>query len=201
VDDFFHLVDACLLLSASAAANGPSRRKDHEVDTQQRLKFNEDNIAEFRASGGRIASFGNAPLLLLTTAGARSGQRRTSPMMYLADEQHPDRVYVFASAAGDDQHPAWFHNVVAHPADLEVELGDARYQATAEVVPSLDELRSTPHRRSLPRLCRIPGHDITGHPSGRARPAAMRALSTPSRTVRPIWDHRTHMPPKMRSRP
>jgi len=120
---------------ASAAANGPSRRKDHEVDTQQRLKFNEDNIAEFRASGGRIASFGNAPLLLLTTAGARSGQRRTSPMMYLADEQHPDRVYVFASAAGDDQHPAWFHNVVAHPADLEVELGDARYQATAEVVP------------------------------------------------------------------
>jgi deazaflavin-dependent oxidoreductase (nitroreductase family) len=113
---------------------GRSRRKDHDVDTQQRLKFNEDNIAEFRASGGRIASFGEAPLLLLTTQGAKSGQRRTSPMMYLADEHDSDRVYVFASAAGDDQHPAWFHNVVAHPADLEVELGDARYQATAEVV-------------------------------------------------------------------
>ena len=113
------------------------------MDTQQRLKFNEDNIAEFRASGGRIASFGNAPLLLLTTAGARSGQRRTSPMMYLADEQHPDRVYVFASAAGDDQHPAWFHNVVAHPADLEVYAtqaglypGFAEYQAmTSRVIP------------------------------------------------------------------
>ena len=55
------------------------------MDNQQRLKFNEDNIAEFRASHGRIASFGDAPLLLITTTGAKSGQRRTSPMMYLAD--------------------------------------------------------------------------------------------------------------------
>ena len=98
---------------ASAATDGPPESKDHEVDTQQKLKFNEDNIAEFRAGGGRIASFGDAPLLLLTTAGAKSGRRRTSPMMYLADEHDSDRVYVFASAAGDDQHPAWFHNVVA----------------------------------------------------------------------------------------
>jgi deazaflavin-dependent oxidoreductase (nitroreductase family) len=105
------------------------------VDTQQRLKFNEDNIAEFRASGGLIASFGDAPLLLLTTLGAKSGQRRTSPMMYLAEKHNSDGVSVFASAAGDDHHPAWFHNVVAHPSDLEVELGDAPYQATGEVVP------------------------------------------------------------------
>jgi deazaflavin-dependent oxidoreductase (nitroreductase family) len=105
------------------------------VDTQQKLKFNEDNIAEFRASGGRISSFGDAPLLLLTTTGARSGQRRTSPMMYLADEHESPGIYVFASAAGDDQHPAWFHNVLAHPADIEVEFGDERYPATAEIVP------------------------------------------------------------------
>jgi hypothetical protein len=62
-----------------------NRYKDVPVDNQQRLKFNEDNIAEFRASHGRIASFGDAPLLLFTTTGAKSGQRRTSPMMYLAD--------------------------------------------------------------------------------------------------------------------
>jgi deazaflavin-dependent oxidoreductase (nitroreductase family) len=135
VDDFFHFSGCRPSGVASATINGPSRRKDHDVDTQQSLKFNEDNIVEFRASGGRIASFGDAPLLLLTTPGAKSGRRRTSPMMYLADEHDSDRVYVFASAAGDDHHPAWFHNVVAHPADLEVELGDARYQATAEVVP------------------------------------------------------------------
>jgi deazaflavin-dependent oxidoreductase (nitroreductase family) len=110
-------------------------RKDQDVDKQQTLTFNENNIAEFRASNGRIASFGDAPLLLLTATGARSGQRRTSPMMYLADEHDPNRVYVFASAAGADQNPAWFHNIVSHPDDVEVELGDERYPATAEVLP------------------------------------------------------------------
>jgi deazaflavin-dependent oxidoreductase (nitroreductase family) len=105
------------------------------VDEQPTLTFNEKNIAEFRESGGRIASFGAAPLLLLTSTGAQSGQRRTNPMMYLADDHDTNRVYVFASYAGADNNPAWFHNVVAHPAELEVELGDRRYAATAEVLP------------------------------------------------------------------
>jgi deazaflavin-dependent oxidoreductase (nitroreductase family) len=104
------------------------------VDKQKTLTFNEKNIAGFRASHGRIASFGDAPLLLLTTIGARSGQRRTTPMMYLADEQDPKRVYVFASYAGADQNPAWFHNVVAHPDDIGVELVDERHLVTAEVL-------------------------------------------------------------------
>ena len=55
-------------------------------------------------------------------------------MMYLADEVEPNRVFVFASYAGADENPAWFHNVVAHPDDLEVELGDGRYSASAEVL-------------------------------------------------------------------
>ena len=42
------------------------------MDKQQTLTFNEKNIAEFRVSHGRIASFGDAPLLLLTTTGAKS---------------------------------------------------------------------------------------------------------------------------------
>jgi len=110
------------------------------VDKQEALAFNEKNIAEFRSSHGRIAIFGDAPLLLLTSNGARSGQRRTNPMMYLADDVHPNRVYVFASYAGADENPAWFHNIVADPNNLEVELGDERYQATAEVLP--EPLRS-----------------------------------------------------------
>jgi hypothetical protein len=76
------------------------------VDRHQTLSFNERNIAEFRTSHGRIASFGHAPLLLLTSPGAKSGQRRTNPMMYLADEHDSNRVYVFASNAGADQNPA-----------------------------------------------------------------------------------------------
>jgi deazaflavin-dependent oxidoreductase (nitroreductase family) len=97
------------------------------------LTFNEKNIIEFRANAGRVASFGDAPLLLLTTTGAKSGEPRTSPMMYLADEDQPDRVYVFASAAGSDHNPAWYHNLVAHK-DVQVEMGTEHFPATAEVL-------------------------------------------------------------------
>lgn len=105
------------------------------MDKDQRLTFNEKNIVEFRASNGQIASFGDAPLLLLTTTGARSGQRRTTPTMFLADEHEPNLVYVFASAAGAERNPAWFHNIVAHPADVDVEIGVERYRASANLLP------------------------------------------------------------------
>jgi deazaflavin-dependent oxidoreductase (nitroreductase family) len=113
-----------------------AERKDEPVvEKNEARAFDEKNIAEFRSSGGRIAAFGDAPVLLLTTTGAKSGERRTSPVMYLADEDQPDRVYVFASAAGADHHPAWYHNLVAHPDDVQVELGAAQYPAEAEVLP------------------------------------------------------------------
>lgn len=92
------------------------------MDRAQKSTFNHKNIAEFRSGGGRIAHFGDAPVLLLTTTGAKSGQPRTSPMMYLADDHERDRVYVFASAAGADTNPAWFHNIVAHPKKLGVKI-------------------------------------------------------------------------------
>ena len=104
------------------------------MDKQQRDEFNRRNVDEFRSSGGRIASFGDAPVLLLTTTGARSGLARTSPMMYLADDAEPNRVYVFASAAGSDRNPAWFNNLVAHPDALTVEIGTETLSARAEVL-------------------------------------------------------------------
>ena len=135
------------------------------MDKQQKLTFNEKNITGFRVSHGQIASFGDAPLLLLTTTGARSGQRRTSPMMFLADEHDPDRVYVFASYAGADQNPAWFHNIVAHPDDIEVELGDERYAAAAEVLAEPGAPRCMP-----PRPAVIPASLATkGRRHGRSR--------------------------------
>lgn len=97
--------------------------------------YNTANIAEFRANGGRVSSFGDAPLLLLTTIGAKTGKSRTVPIMYLADEHDPDRVYVFASAAGADEDPAWLRNLAAHPTGLMVEIGDDALSADAEIVP------------------------------------------------------------------
>jgi deazaflavin-dependent oxidoreductase (nitroreductase family) len=84
-------------------------------------QFNQRNIDEFRANHGRVGgNFDGAPLLLLHTVGARSGQRRINPMMYLADG---DRYLVFASKAGSDSNPAWYWNLRANP-DVIIEVGD-----------------------------------------------------------------------------
>jgi deazaflavin-dependent oxidoreductase (nitroreductase family) len=83
--------------------------------------FNRRNIEEFRANHGRLGGqFEGAPVLLLHSTGARSGEERVNPMMYLADGE---RYLVFASAAGADRNPAWYHNLVAHP-DARIEVGD-----------------------------------------------------------------------------
>ncbi|MDT5075516.1 MAG: hypothetical protein QOJ80_153 [Mycobacterium sp.] len=90
--------------------------------------FNTTNIAEFRANHGRVGGqFDGAPLLILHTVGAKSGQPRTNIMMYLADG---DRYLIFASNGGADTHPAWYHNVTAHP-EVHIELGDEEFDAVA----------------------------------------------------------------------
>jgi deazaflavin-dependent oxidoreductase (nitroreductase family) len=90
--------------------------------------FNAKNIAEFRANHGRVGGqFEGAPLLILHTVGAKSGRPRTNIMMYLEDG---DRYLIFASNAGGDTHPAWFHNVSANP-EVRIEVGDDAFDAVA----------------------------------------------------------------------
>jgi deazaflavin-dependent oxidoreductase (nitroreductase family) len=92
-------------------------------------EWNRGVIEEFRATKGKLGgSWEGRPLLLLTTIGARSGQRRTHPLMYLLEG---NRVFIFASRGGAPTHPAWYHNLLAHP-DVTVEIGDQTYQATAK---------------------------------------------------------------------
>jgi deazaflavin-dependent oxidoreductase (nitroreductase family) len=52
------------------------------------------------------------PTALLETRGAKSGTMRRNAVIYFHDE---DRVTIVASKAGDTKHPAWFHNLRAHP--------------------------------------------------------------------------------------
>jgi deazaflavin-dependent oxidoreductase (nitroreductase family) len=85
------------------------------------VDFNAHTIAEFRANHGQVGgNFAGAPLLLLHTVGARSGAARINPMMYLPDG---DRYLVFASKAGSDRNPDWYHNLLAHP-EVRIEVGD-----------------------------------------------------------------------------
>jgi deazaflavin-dependent oxidoreductase (nitroreductase family) len=83
--------------------------------------MNQAIIAEFRANRGRVGGHcAGAPLLLLHTIGARSGQPRINPMMYVAD----DGAYlVFASKAGSDSNPDWYWNLRANP-DATIEVDD-----------------------------------------------------------------------------
>ncbi len=82
--------------------------------------FNKGVINEFRANGGRVGGpFEGAPLLLLTSVGAKSGAARTTPLMYLPDGE---RIVIFASKAGAPTNPAWYHNLLANPSAT-VEVG------------------------------------------------------------------------------
>ncbi|MDQ6636973.1 MAG: nitroreductase family deazaflavin-dependent oxidoreductase [Candidatus Dormibacteraeota bacterium] len=93
--------------------------------------FNQSVIDEFRASAGRVGgNFQGSTLLLLKTTGKKSGEPRTTPLMYIADGE---RMIVIGSAAGADNHPAWFHNLMAKGRAL-VEVGTEELPVRAELL-------------------------------------------------------------------
>lgn len=82
--------------------------------------FNGKIIAEFRGNEGKVGGpFQGAPLLLLHTTGAKSGQERVNPMMY---QTIGDGFAVFASKGGAPTNPDWYHNLKAHPT-VSIEVG------------------------------------------------------------------------------
>lgn len=91
-------------------------------------EWNQKIIKEFRSNKGQVGGmFEGVTLALLTTTGARSGRRHTTPLTYLRDGE---RLLVFASNAGDPNHPAWYHNVLADPR-VTIEVGTRSYAGIA----------------------------------------------------------------------
>jgi deazaflavin-dependent oxidoreductase (nitroreductase family) len=76
-----------------------------------------------RLSRGRIGMGLLLPTALLETLGARTGQPRRNGVIYFHDGE---RVTIVASKLGQPQHPAWFHNLRAHP---EVRFGGRPFRA------------------------------------------------------------------------
>jgi len=93
------------------------------------VAFNDDLIAHFRKNRGVITEgpFTGIDVLLLTTTGAKSGARRTHPLVYTKDG---DRYLIIASKGGAPSHPSWYHNVRAHP-EVTVEVRDEKFRAKA----------------------------------------------------------------------
>jgi deazaflavin-dependent oxidoreductase (nitroreductase family) len=99
--------------------------------------WNTKIIEEFRANEGKVGGpFEGAPILLLHTTGARSGLERVNPMMYLVED---GRTFVFASKAGADTHPDWYHNLVANPA---VTFEEGTETVAADAAPLAEEERA-----------------------------------------------------------
>ncbi len=93
----------------------------------------------YRASGGLIGHRfpGAPPMLLLDHVGARSGARRTSPLVYVADREN---LVLVASKGGYPKNPAWFHNLVANP-DTTVQVGRERRRVHARVATAQERPR------------------------------------------------------------
>ncbi len=93
--------------------------------------WNEKVITEFRANGGKVGGdFEGAPLLLLHSTGAKSGQERVNPIMYQAVG---DGFAIFASKAGADTHPDWYFNLKAHP-EARIEVGADEIDVMARIL-------------------------------------------------------------------
>jgi deazaflavin-dependent oxidoreductase (nitroreductase family) len=100
--------------------------------------WNSKVIEEFRANGGKVGgAFEGAPLLLLHTVGAKTGQHRVNPMMY---RPVPGGYAVFASKSGAPTNPDWYHNVLAHPS-VEAEIGTETVKLAARVAQGAERDR------------------------------------------------------------
>jgi deazaflavin-dependent oxidoreductase (nitroreductase family) len=93
--------------------------------------WNKSTIDDFRAKGGKgVGPFGDK-LLLLTTRGAKSGQVRTTPVVYHRDGE---RYVIAASMGGAPTNPSWYHNLVKHR-DAEIEVGTEKFKVRATPLP------------------------------------------------------------------
>ena len=93
-------------------------------------------IEEFRAGGGQVKGW--APLILLTTTGAKTGQPRIAPLMHVADG---DRIIAVASKGGHPNHPEWYLNLLAHP-EVTVEVGSEKFDTTARILTGNERERA-----------------------------------------------------------
>ena len=100
------------------------------------------HVAVYRATGGRVGRKvpGLPPMLLLEHVGAKTGKRRTTPLVYMPDGE--DYVVV-ASKGGFPKHPSWLHNLRAAP-EVEVQVGADRIPVRAREAAGEERSRLWP---------------------------------------------------------
>ena len=131
-----------------------------------------DWVARYEATGGGDGGeLAGLPVVILTTAGARSGAVRKTPIMRV----ERDGVYAaIASYAGNPRNPQWYYNLLAHP---EAELRDGARGppgAGPRAVRGREAALVGHRRRAQPELREVPRQRRPGHPGAgaRARPVS-----------------------------
>ena len=121
------------------------RRRRLALDEASNL-FGEEHVARYRETGGEVGHVWRegSTVLLLTTVGRRSGEPRTTPLIYAEDG---DRYVIVASKGGAPDHPGWFRNLEKTP---EVEL-----QVRDEVFPARARTASGEERERLWRKANV----------------------------------------------
>ena len=134
--------------------------------------FTESVIAEFRANKGRVGGeLASTPILLIHHLGVRTRAERVTPVAY---SSLPDgRLVIAASNGGSPTHPAWYHNLKAHPT-IEVELSTETFTALAQ------EVTGAAHAELWPKLIA-------------ASPDVGRVSSQDNATNPPIHAHQAHI--------
>lgn len=104
----------------------------------------------YRASRGHLGQHvpGVPPMLLLDHVGARSGSRRTTPLVYMPDG---DRYIIVAAKGGHPKNPAWLHNLRADPA-VTIQIGARRFRVNAR------ELDAKEHQKIWPQALAYTSH-------------------------------------------
>jgi len=95
------------------------------------LDFNRNLVNDVREHGKPTSGpFLGRDVLVLTTKGAKSGEQRSTPLVYTRDNEHH---VIVASKGGAPTNPPWYHNLTAHPV-VTVETGGEKFQARANVI-------------------------------------------------------------------
>jgi deazaflavin-dependent oxidoreductase (nitroreductase family) len=98
----------------------------------------EEHIRRYRETNGEVGYMWNgAPILLLTTLGRRSGQKRTSALIF---GQDGDDYLIVASQGGAPTHPNWYHNLTDHP-EVELQVKGEQFPATARTATDAEKPR------------------------------------------------------------
>jgi deazaflavin-dependent oxidoreductase (nitroreductase family) len=105
-------------------------------------RVTEGHAIVYRATRGLVGHRfpGAPPMLLLDHVGAKSGKRRTTPLVYARDGEN---VVLVASKGGYPKNPAWFHNLNANP-DTTIQIGSRRQEVHARVADPEERARLWP---------------------------------------------------------